>query len=72
MRWMGTVLREVFGLFVDDGSFALAIAVWLGIAWAVFPRIGLAHPWGGVLLFAGLGTILLESAVRFSRKEKRR
>ena len=48
MRWIGTIAREVFGLFVDDGSFAIAILVWLLLA-------GLCLPWLGVS--AGMGRI---------------
>jgi hypothetical protein len=33
MSWIKTVLREVFGLFVDDGSFAIAILAWLLLVW---------------------------------------
>jgi hypothetical protein len=37
MRWIGNIVREVFGLFVDDGSFALAILAWIGIVWFAYP-----------------------------------
>ncbi len=33
MRWLATIFREVLGLFVDDGSFALAVLVWMGVIW---------------------------------------
>jgi hypothetical protein len=70
MRWYSAVLHEVLGLFVDDGSFALAILVWLAIARWAFPRFGFANRWGGVILFAGLGFIIVESATRFSRRSR--
>ena len=39
MRWIATVVREIFGLFVDDGSFALAVLVWIGVVCLPsFPR----------------------------------
>ncbi len=64
------MIREVFGLFVDDGSFALAILLWLGLVWlaASHGRLG---AFGGVVLAAGLLTILLENLLRSSRKKKR-
>jgi len=67
MNWLRSVLREVFGLFVDDGSFAAAILVWLLFAVFVLPHLAPAAHWTGPVLFAGLAVILIESALRFSR-----
>ena len=68
MNWVRSILRELFGLFVDDASFAASILVWLGVAWLVLPRLAVASGWNGVILFAGLALILLESAVRRARR----
>ena len=68
MNWLRSVVREVFGLFVDDGSFAAAILVWLLLAVFVLPRLAPAAHWTGPVLFAGLAVILIESALRFSRR----
>jgi membrane protein implicated in regulation of membrane protease activity len=65
--WIRKIVQEVFGLFVDDGSFALAILAWLGVAGFVLPRVRIAAP-VGILLFAGLVLILVESVTRFSRR----
>ena len=65
MGWVRTVAREVWGLFVDDGWFAAAIVVWVGFGIAAI-RIGAGAWWSGVVLFAGLAGILVESLVRFS------
>lgn len=69
MGWVRTVVREVLGLFVDDGSFALAILLWLGVMWfaASHLRLGVL---GGAILAAGLLLVLLENLVRSSRKKK--
>lgn len=64
MRWFKTIIGEFFGLFVDDGSFAIAIAAWLGIAWLVLPSLTSASTWGGVVLFVGLALVLVESTWR--------
>jgi hypothetical protein len=64
MRWLQTILGEILGLFVDDISFALAIIIWLGIIRLGLPRFNLPAVWNGVILFAGLATILAESALR--------
>jgi hypothetical protein len=68
MRWLKMIVAEVFGLFVDDGSFALAILVWLGVVWAAVSRLRVPSAWHGVILFAGLTVILAASAWRGARR----
>lgn len=68
MRWLKAIVTEIFSLFVDDGSFALAIIGWLVFVGLVLPRLSMSAPWGGVILFAGLALILVESAIRGSRR----
>ena len=70
MRWIGTIAREVFGLFVDDGSFAIAILVWLLLAGLCLPWLGVSAGWEGLMLVAGLVFILVESATRRARKSR--
>ena len=61
-------MREVLGLFVDDGTFAVAILTCVGLAWLVLPRLPDVGHWGGALLFAGLGCVLVGSALRRARR----
>jgi hypothetical protein len=68
MRWMKTIVQELFGLFIDDGSFALAIVVWIGVLWFLAGRVLYSAAWCGAVLFAGLGLILLASTIRRSRQ----
>ena len=68
MSWITTILREVFGLFVDDGSFAVTILAWVVAIGLVPSRLGLPSPWCATLLFVGLALILLESARRRARQ----
>lgn len=68
MSILKAALREVFGLFVDDGPFALAILAWCAVAWLALPRLGLAPGWDGAAFFLGLAAILLESARRRARR----
>jgi hypothetical protein len=68
MRWMSTILSEVFGLFVDDGSFAIAILAWLAVIALILPRLGVAAGWDGLILFVGLALILVESAARRAKR----
>lgn len=68
MRWIKTVLSEVYGLFVDDGNFALAIISWLLVVWLALPHLGLATVWTAAALFLGLAVIFVESATRRARQ----
>ncbi len=67
MRWISVISREVFGLFVDDGSFAAAILVWLVLVGLGLPRLGIAVAWQGPILFAGLALLLVASATRCAK-----
>jgi hypothetical protein len=64
MTWLRTIWHEFIGLFVDDGSFAAAILIWLGVAWLVLPRLDTSGTWSGIALFLGLVLILFESVLR--------
>ncbi len=72
MGWVRTVLREIWGLFVDDGSFAAAIAVWVAAMWSTQRWMALSPRVAGGLLFAGLALILAESVWRFARRRRAR
>jgi hypothetical protein len=57
------VVRELVGLFVDDGALALSIVVVVGLAdivATVMPNVPLAA--GGILLFGCLAALLLSVA----------
>jgi hypothetical protein len=71
MRWLKSVAREILGLFVDDAGFAIAILIWLAFAVAVLPRLAPAARWPAPALFAGLALILIESTLRYSRKNRK-
>ncbi len=73
MRVLRLIRDELWGLFVDDGVFAGAIAVWLLAGLAILPRLGLPRtgllPWlPAFVLFAGLAAILVLGALRAARK----
>lgn len=71
MQWMRSVAREMWGLFVDDGSFAAAIVVWLTVVLLGFRQHPWGARWGGVALFAGLGFVLIENVLRYARKGRK-
>jgi hypothetical protein len=68
MIMLANVLRELLGLFVDDGALALAIlaiVVLAGIMAALMPDVPLAA--GAILLLGCLG-VLLSNAARAGRR----
>ena len=71
MGWVQSIVREVWGLFVDDGSFAAAIVVWLAVVLLGIRRTAWGVEWGGVALLAGLALILIENVLRHARKPRR-
>jgi hypothetical protein len=68
MRWLRAIAREVWGLFVDDGSFAIAILAWVAIVLIAARRIATGARWLGPALFIGLAVVLVQSALRFARR----
>jgi hypothetical protein len=66
MRALAALFREIAGLFVEEGSLALATLVWLACA-ALLVRFAPA-PWDGALLFLGLAALLIENARRGARR----
>jgi len=71
MGWLRTVAREVWGLFVDDGSLAAAIVLWLAVVLVGARRIGWSARWGGVALFSGLALVLIENVLRYARRSRK-
>ncbi|MCJ2020930.1 MULTISPECIES: hypothetical protein [unclassified Methylobacterium] len=66
MHWLGTVLRELLGLVVDDVGFAASIVAWVGAAWLVRAYGQAGTTSAAIFLFGGLGLILVESVLRRS------
>lgn len=62
------IVEEIFGLFVDDGYFALAVIAWLALVWLVLPHLSIQADWDPAILFAGLIAIVLESVLRRARR----
>jgi len=62
MNWVRAVVKEVWGLFVDDGRFALSILVWLVVGW-MLPKVGLPPVLAGLLFAAGFAALLTVSVL---------
>lgn len=67
MAFLLSVLKELYGLFVDDGSLAIAVLGWVAIC-ALIAAAGLAAALLGPLLFAGLAALMIENVLRRARK----
>jgi membrane protein implicated in regulation of membrane protease activity len=70
MRWIADAARELLGLFVDDGSLAVAVLAWIAVAVLVFPRLPIGGGWLAVALFLGLALILAENLLRAARRRR--
>jgi hypothetical protein len=66
MRALATILRELVGLFVDDGSLAAGAVVWAAICGWGLPLLGVGPRADAGLLVVGLAALLLENALRAS------
>ena len=67
MMWIWNGLKQVYGLFVDDGALSLAICVWLLIVWFALPYAVASPSVRPVIMFAGLAVLLLDSVRRGAR-----
>ena len=71
MRALATILRELVGLFVDDGSLAAGAVVWAAICGWGLPLFGLGPRAQGAMLVLGLAALLLENTLRASGRVRR-
>ncbi len=60
-------LKEIYGLFVENGSYAAAICVWLIFVAFVLPVIGVSHVVQPLVFVCGLVVILVENVIRSAR-----
>ena len=68
MKALVTAVEEVFGLFVEDGSLAIGILIWIAVAAFVFPHISGSDGWRSPVLFGGLALMLVENVWRSAKK----
>jgi hypothetical protein len=66
MKWGVAVVKAIWALFVDDASFVAIAIAWLALV-DLLAASGLHSRWDGVLLFCGLGVILVHGALRKTR-----
>jgi hypothetical protein len=68
MTWLTSGLKQIYGLFVDDGLLSLAICVWLLIVWFLVPNALASDSLRPIVLFVGLAALLVDSVRRGSIK----
>lgn len=68
MNVITTILKELLGLFVDDGRYATGILLWVLAAAFIMPHLPTLGLWRAPLVFAGLLLLLAENVVRSARK----
>ena len=68
MDTLRTAIREFVGLFVDDGSLAVAILAVVAVAAIFLPLLPLSAPERSVALLGALLVILVENVCRTARR----
>ncbi|HEY1384409.1 MAG TPA: hypothetical protein VGF43_12380 [Dongiaceae bacterium] len=67
MGSLAAFLKELWGLFVDDGNLALALIAWVAICAFGLPRLPVPAFWDGPFLFLGCVVILVFAVLRTAR-----
>lgn len=63
-----TAIKEVYGLFVEDGSYAASILICVLVVAFGFPHLPALGLWRAPLLFAGMLFLLVENVYRTARR----
>lgn len=72
MKGLISAVKEVWSLFVDDGSLALALVIWCGVAGFGLPYVVPANAWRAPILFIGCLVILLANVAAAVRRHQMR
>jgi hypothetical protein len=72
MQILKTIGNGLFGLFVADARFTLALAAWIAIAAAIPVVLERSPGAGALLLFAGFAVVLVENLVHVAASERGR
>jgi hypothetical protein len=62
-----TIARELWSLFVDDGSLAMALVIWCAVVGLIVPRLVVSREADAVILFLGCLAILLFNVAAATR-----
>ena len=72
MRSIVAILRQLWSLFVDDGSLACALVIWCAGAAFVLPRLIPFSAWNAPILLLGCVAILLANIALTAQNHRRR
>lgn len=72
MSSLFAALRQLWHLFVDDGSLAGALVVWCGCVGFLLPRLIPFSGWNAPILFLGCIAILLVNIAMAARHHRLR
>jgi hypothetical protein len=64
---LAAFFKELWSMFIDDGSLALALIAWVAICAMGLPRLPVPTSWDGPLLFVGCAAILVFAVLRTAR-----
>ena len=70
MKPLVTAVREVWGLFVDDGALALGLLIWCAVAGLLLPKLSLPAGAGAVVLFIGCLSVLVATVFAAVRRKR--
>jgi hypothetical protein len=70
MNAISATLRELWGLFVDDGTLAFALVIWCAGAGVIFPYMSPSGEWSATLFFLGCLVILLADVAMTARRPR--
>lgn len=69
LRIVRSAAQAIFALFVDDGPYAVAIAIWVGLMGLFAPQVFLPATWESPLLAIGLLAIFILSVRHAARSQ---
>jgi hypothetical protein len=69
MASLKTIVKELWGLFVDDGSLALALIIWVAACGIGLPYLPIAA--AAPILFLGCLAILIVNVAQTARRKRR-
>ena len=69
MTTLRAIVFKLFGLFVDDGSLAVGLIVWICLCTYGLPSLSLSSSLQMCVWILGLAIILLENVIRTVRRK---
>lgn len=72
MHTVAAAVRQLVGLFVDDGSLVLAVLLWTGAVALVVAMHVVPAGLTAIVFPLGLAILLADNAVRGARRSRRR